>query len=153
MSVTAAKKAVEARPRQSTFWVQGAICGALLAFATPTALLIGILLAPALATAAVEQGPLRGTTRAVALCGAAATLSPAWRLWMQGGQMGAALDLLSDPLTIVLAWGAGACAWAACQVLPAIVAGVWNVREASRAKAIETELIRCREDWDFVGEG
>jgi len=52
MSVTTAKKTADARPRQSAFWVQGAICGALLAFATPTALLLGVLLAPALATAA-----------------------------------------------------------------------------------------------------
>ena len=34
-----------ARPG-STLWIQGLVCGAVAAFATPTALLAGVLLAP-----------------------------------------------------------------------------------------------------------
>jgi hypothetical protein len=48
-------------------WLQGLICGALLAFAPAMALLLGVLLAPAIACFAADMEHGRGATRSVAL--------------------------------------------------------------------------------------
>ena len=119
-------------------WVQGLACGALLTFATPTALMLVALLAPAIACALGEKGGTSGATRGVALCCAAAALAPLWHLWMLDDRMDVALDALSDPLTLVLAWGAGACAWALCQVVPVISPG----RSGKRRKPTAGVLYR-----------
>ncbi len=130
-------------------WMQGLACGALLTFAAPTALVLATLLAPAIACALGEKGAAGSATRAVALCCAAASLSPLWHLWMQGDSMDAALNALSNPLVLVTAWGAGACAWALCQVVPVILRTAWDASEAARARTIQGELARIREEWDL----
>lgn len=142
-----AKAPAPARAKGSLLWLQGLVCGAVLAFAPATALLLGVLLAPAFATMAADTEPGRGTTRAVALACTAGALPPAWHLWMAHGGIDVALALLCLPLTVVLAWGGGACAWALCQVLPVIVQSAWNVKEGVRAHAIRAELERLKENW------
>ena len=133
----------------SMLWIQGLACGALLTFATPTALVLATLLAPAFACTLGEKRAAQGSGRAVALCCAAASLSPVWRLWMLNDSMDAALDLLSNPFILVPAWGAGACAWALCQVMPVILRTIWDAQETARARAIQSELARTREEWDL----
>ncbi len=136
----------------SLLWVQGLASGALLTFATPTALVLATLLAPAIACALGEKGVAGSATRAVALCCTAASLSPLWHLWAQGDSMDAALDALSNPLTMVTAWGAGACAWALCQVVPVVLRTAWETREASRARMLQAELAITRAEWDLPVE-
>jgi hypothetical protein len=143
---------VGAASKRSVLWAQGLVCGVLLTFAAPTVLVVGVLLAPAIACAAAERGPGGGATRGVAMAGAAASLGAVWRLWQGGDRMDEAWALLCDPATLVLAWGAGACAWAGCQVLPVLLRTGWDLREAARGRAIEAELARCRAEWD-VPEG
>jgi hypothetical protein len=50
-----------------------------------------------------------------------------------------------------LAWGAGATAWALCQILAVLLRVVWDVREAARARAIEAELKASAAEWDLDG--
>jgi hypothetical protein len=137
--------------RPSLIWLQGLGCGALLTFAAPMALLLGVLMAPSLATLVAEQEGERGTTRAVAFAGGAASLTPAWRLWSSGDSMEAAWASLLDPWVLGLAWGAGATAWALCQILAVLLRVVWDVREAARARAIEAELKASAAEWDLDG--
>ncbi len=128
-------------------WLQGVACGALLAFAPAMALLLAVLMAPAMATLAADMEKSRGTTRSVAIACAAGALAPAWHLWLTHDEFGVALALLSDPLTLLLAWGSGACAWSLCQVVPALLQSVWSVREAVRAQRIEAEMKQIRDEW------
>ena len=146
-ATTASQSGAVAKRRGSFLWVQGLACGLLLTFAAPMVLLLGVLAAPAIACALAGTGPGRGLARAVTLACAGASLHPAWHLWLSGGSWARALSSLADPLAILMAWGAGASAWALCQVLPVILQGVWDMREAARARAIEAELARFREDW------
>jgi len=131
----------------SAMWLQGLACGALLAFAPGMALLLGVLFAPVFASLATDREKGHGVTRSVAIACAAGALSPAWHLWLAENQISAALVLLSDPLSLTLAWGGGACAWSLCQVVPAILQNVWAVREAVRAHKIEAEMKQLRENW------
>ncbi len=128
-------------------WLQGLVCGAILTFAPATAVMLGVLLAPAWATLAADTEPGRGTTRAVTLACMAGALSPVWHLWLAHGRMDVAVLILCDPLSLALAWGAGASAWALCQVLPVFLQAIWNMRETIRARAIEAELKRLNEEW------
>jgi hypothetical protein len=147
---TGAQHPAPAKSKPSMLWVQGLASGALLTFAGPMALALAVLLAPAIACAIGERTTNHAMARAVALCCAAAAVSPLWHLWMLGGHMDAAFAILSDTNTVVLAWGAGACAWALCQVLPVLIRTGWDIREAARARALEAEIARCREEWDLT---
>ncbi len=149
MAEAASAHAGKPARRGSLLWVQGLACGALLTFAAPTCLVLGVLLAPALASVLGERDAGPGTPRAVALCCGASAVVPVWRLWMEGDQMARALETLSDPLTLVVAWGTGACAWAACQVLPVVIRSVWDLQVAARGRTLQAELTECRAEWDL----
>jgi fumarate reductase subunit D len=138
-----------ARSRNSAIWLQGLACGALLAFASPTALLLAVMLCPAIACTLADTGTDKGMSRAVAAACAAFTLGPLWHLWLALDRMDAAIAILCTPTSVCLAWGAGAIAWALCQVLPVIIRTTWDAREDLRAKSLAAELQTLREEWDL----
>jgi hypothetical protein len=138
-----------ARPKGSHAWLQGLACGALLAFAPSFALLLAVLLAPAIAASLLDRRPHHPVARAVALASGAFTLGPVWRLATGGHSLGAALDLLADPLVIGLAWLAGACGWALCVLLPVVLRAASDVRAAARIAALQAEAEALRAAWDL----
>ena len=133
----------------SLLWLQGLVCGAVLAFAMPVAVLTGVLMAPALVAAALEARPRRPVTRTVALGCCAFTLGPLWRLVTNGRGMQAALDQLADPAVAGAAWLAGACGWALCEVLPVLLLGLADMRAAVKVAALEAEEQTIRETWEL----
>jgi hypothetical protein len=135
--------------KNTAIWLQGLACGALLAFASPTALLLAVMLCPAIACHLADTGAEKGTARAVGAACGAFTLSPLWHLWLAMDRMDAAIAILCTPVTLCLAWGAGAIAWALCQVLPVVIRTTWDAREALRAKTLAAELQTLREEWDL----
>jgi hypothetical protein len=137
------------RPKGSYTWLQGLACGALLAFAPSFALLLTVLLAPAIAALVLERRPQRPVTRAVLLASGAFTLGPVWRLFVGGQSLAAALDLLADPVVIALAWLAGACGWALCVVLPVLLQAASDARAAARIAALKAEAEALRAAWDL----
>ena len=71
------KPATDAKPRQrSMIWLQGLLCGAMVTLATPTALLLGVLLGPALLAIALDHEPGRPRARSIALWSMAAAVIP-----------------------------------------------------------------------------
>ena len=133
----------------SHLWLQGLVCGAVLAFATPVAVLVGVMLMPALAATLIETRPGRPVTRAVALAGAAFTVAPVWHLIQAGGGVPAALDVLADPAVTGPAWLAGACGWALCEVLPVLLRGVAAMNAQARVAALDAEEKALRGAWDL----
>jgi hypothetical protein len=123
-------------------------CGALVAFASPFALLLGGLMAPVLLVALTDSAAGKPVTRAAVLAGLAASATPAWHLWRAGGGMPAALDFVADPPTLALAWLACATAWALAQLLPVVILWAWNSREAARVAALYAELVEIKAEWD-----
>ena len=57
---------------------------------------------------------------------------------------------LARPATLCLAWGAGAAAWAMCQILPVILQTAWNAREARKAAIASAELAKLKEEWGLT---
>jgi hypothetical protein len=128
-------------------WIQGAACGALLAFATPAAVLGGTLLAPAILAFVADQAPGRPVARVVLLFGGAVALGPLWHLLLSGDSMSTALDMMSDMATLAFAWIAAAFGWALCQVLPVLFEQTGRYAEAARVLAWRAELKRAEEEW------
>jgi hypothetical protein len=140
----------QARPKSgigSMLWLQGMVCGAILTFATPAALLGGTLLAPALIAALADREPGRPVFRAVALFGGAVSLSPLWHLCLSGDSMTTALEILSDPTMLATAWLAAAFGWALCEVLPVLMENGSRLTEAARVSSWKAELKRIEEEW------
>ena len=144
-------QATQGGRRGSALWTQGLACGACLTFAAPTVFLLAILLAPALVCLLVQPSADRGLARAVAVACAAASLPPVWHLWLAGDHFDQALASLSDPFILLLGWGAGASAWALCQVIPVILATSWDMQSASRIRTMQAELKKLNDEWLLDG--
>ncbi len=129
-------------------WLQGLACGALLAFATPSFILLGAFLSPALACLAADSEPARRMSRAVALACLAGALPPTWSLWMHDDRMEVALALLTDPATLFFGWGPAAGVWALCEILPVVLKSLWDMSEAARSRSLEAELKALKAEWD-----
>jgi hypothetical protein len=137
------------RAKGGSHWFSGMACGALLAFATGVAVLLGVLLAPCAAAAVLESTPGRPVTRAMLLCGAAFVLAPVWHLVLAGDTMPATLDLLADPLVLGPAWLAGLTGWALCELLPVALRITSDLRATARISALAAEEAALRAEWDL----
>lgn len=131
----------------SLIWLQGLLCGALAAVATPLALLLGVLLAPAAVAAMLEAQPGRPASRSLLLFGLSASVGPVRRLWAQGDTMGSSLGLLSDPRVLVVAWGAAAAAWVLFELAPMGMSLALAGASHARAKRLRTARERLLEEW------
>jgi hypothetical protein len=147
-----ARKAAGTPGGGSWLWLQGLVCGAVLAFATPVALVICVLMAPGLAAAIFDPAPQRAMTRAVALACLAFTMGPVWHLILAGRVMTQAVDLVLDPEVVLPAWLAGACGWALCELLPVLLRSAADMRAAVRIAVLEKEAAALREEWDMAEE-
>jgi hypothetical protein len=130
-------------------WLLGVACGAAMAFATPSALLGGVLLAPAWLTAVFDAESKRPVTRVVFVSAAGFTFGPLWHLNMGGASTAQALDMLTDPAVLCPAWLAGACGWAVCEVLPLLLRLAAERHAAARMAALLEEARQIRETWDL----
>ncbi len=127
----------------------GVVFGAVLTFATPTALLCGVLLAPAIVVAVVDGSPRSAMARVVFVAGAGFSFAPIWHLNTAGGTMAVAMDMLSNPSILCPAWLAGACGWAVCECLPLVLRSAANRAAEARIEALAAEAKKLREEWDL----
>ncbi len=142
-----AKAASSASPRRSWFWLQGMVCGVAAAAVPGTALVIGVLLAPAIALYLMAPAANRPVARAMLLMGAAATMMPLRLLWEQGGTLDAALDLLSDPGRPLLSWFACGTAWCLGQIGEILTRLALDARGMLAVRALTAERDRLKAEW------
>lgn len=139
-----------AQPRQhSLVWLQGLLCGALATVATPTAVLLGVLLGPALLAMLLDREPGRPTGRSVALFAMAGSVAPLKTLWMAGHSMTVATGLLSDTQIIATAWSAAAAGWLLAQLTPIAVRTALEALSLARAVRLRGERSKLVEAWGF----
>jgi hypothetical protein len=133
----------------SLTWLLGVMCGAVLAFATPTAVLAVVLLAPAILVSVFDHQPGRPATRVVFIAGAGLTFGPVWHLNAASPSIAAALDMLCDPAVLCPAWLAGALSWGVCEFLPLMLHSVAERKAAARMKALLEEARALNAQWDL----
>ncbi len=102
--------------------------------ATPTALLLGVLLGPALLAIALDHEPGRPRARSIALCSMAAAVEPLRTLWTAGHSMATASALLGNLQIVGTAWSAAAAGWLLAEVTPiAVRAGTGGTEHRPRS--------------------
>jgi len=131
-------------------WLQGLLCGALATLATPTAVLLAVLLAPALAALAMDRVPGRPVARSVALCSLAGCVAPVRTLWAAGHTLSTAAALLAYLQPIGIAWTAGAFGWLLAELSPIAVRAVLEALGRARAAKLRAVRTRLVDEWGFA---
>lgn len=145
---TAGKPRTTRQPRQhSLIWLQGLLCGAVVTLATPTALLLGVLLAPALLAIFLDHEPGRARARSIALCSTAASVEPLRTLWTAGHSMAAATALLGNVQVVGTAWSAAAAGWLLAEVAPIVVRAILEALSLARGARLRAERAKLVESW------
>jgi len=132
-------------------WIQGLLCGGLVAMLPPTALLLGVLLGPALLGLFLDPQPGKPVARSVLLCTLAACVKPVRLLWAAGHSMAASMALATDADIIGTAWAAAAAGWLLAELTPVavrVVLEAMSLRQAARLRAVRAALA---EEWGLGG--
>ena len=145
-----AKQRSTQRAGRSWLWLQGALSGGLLVLAPGTALVIATLLGVAIATFLFEQTPGRPVARSMLLMGGAASLSSLVHLWQQGGSLGAAAELLSDPVVPLWCWAASGSAWLIGQLWEVLSVFIMRKTDELAEKSLKDERTRLLQEWRNV---
>lgn len=135
--------------RPSLLWLQGLACGGVATLATPSAILMAILLTPALAAIALDRSEGRAMARTVVLCGMAGAIEPMVTLWKAGHTNDVALGLALDTRVFVLAWAAQGAGWLASELAPLLVRLALESAAAARVAALRRARARYEEEWDL----
>jgi hypothetical protein len=128
-------------------WAAGLLCGALVTLLPATALLLGVLLGPAIIALALDRQPGKPIGRSVALCTLAACVAPVRALWAAGHDMAASLALTADANTVGTAWSAAAAGWLLAQLAPLAVRAVLEAASLSRAARLRATRAALAEEW------
>ena len=146
-------RAVSAHQRQhSMVWLQGLLCGAVVMLAQPTAILMGVLLGPAILAALLDGQPGRPKARSIALFGMAASVDPIRTLWVSGHTMPAAAALLGNLQVLGTAW-AEAAGWLLVEAAPVAVRATLEALSISRAARLRVLRSKLVEEWQLDSVG
>lgn len=99
-----AANAKTVHPGKLLLWFWSMAAGLLLLTAAPAAVLLGILLAPSVATYMLDRSAGRALARITLLFGAAAVVGPLVRLWTAGMGLDTAIELACGPGALAIAW-------------------------------------------------
>lgn len=146
------KARAAARPAHglgSAVWLQGLACGAVVAMATPTAVLGALLLVPGIAALLLERQAGRPAARVALLCGAATAATPLIALWQSGAGVGGALAAASDPAVLAGCWAAQAGGWLLAQLAPVLLRLGFDAHAATIAARLRSERARFESEWDI----
>ena len=129
-------------------WLQGLLCGAMVTLATPTALLLGVLLGPALL--AIAAGSRTGTTartqhRAVQHGGGGRSAADAVDGRPQHGRRRPHCWAICR--SSATAWSAAAGGWLLAEVMPIAVRAALEALSIARAARLRAERSKLVEAW------
>lgn len=128
-------------------WAEGLLCGGLVTLLPTIALLLGVLLGPAIVALVLDHQPGKPAARSVVLCTLAASIAPVRTLWAAGHGITASLALATDLNVVGTAWSAAAAGWLLAELAPyAVRAGLeaLSLSRAAQLRATRDELI---EEW------
>lgn len=143
-------KTAKTRPSQkprSWLWLQGAAAGVIVALAPGSALLLGVLLCPALVFAAAAGSAGRPAARVMLLMGSAATFGPLRDQWTGGNSVDSTLELLANPSVALWAWIACGFGWFTCEATAMAAALALLHATRHRATALRREQADLIEEW------
>ena len=128
-------------------WLQGLVCGAVVALATPCAVLAGLLLAPGIGAFLLEREPGRPTARVALICGAAVAAAPLIALWQAGQGVAGAVTVASDPGLLAGCWAAQGGGWLVATLTPVFVRLALEGRALTTIARLRAERARYEAEW------
>ena len=148
-SPSAAAPRATADPGRSNalMWMQGLACGGLVAVLPPTALLLGVLLGPALVALYLDRQTGKPIARSVLLCTLAASVKPVRTLWAAGHGAAASIALATDADVVGTAWAAAAAGWLLAELAPVVVRVVLEMLSRSHAARVRAVRAALAEEW------
>lgn len=136
-----------AKPGRSLGWMQGLICGGLVAWLPAMATLAAILLAPALTAYLADRNPSRVVGRAVLLFGAAIVPHSLIALWHAGSGMAASFGMAGDMRRVATAWAVQAAGWLMVELAPVLARLVLDTRAKARIVTLRRQRARLEDEW------
>ena len=132
---------------RAMIYLQGLLCGGMATLATPTAVMLAALLAPAFAGLVLDRAPGKPAARTMLLFGGCGCVGPAIALWSNGQTMDACLRLIGAPAILGTAWIAAAGGWLLGELAPIGVRAALELRDASRASRLKSARGRYEAEW------
>lgn len=134
--------------RGSLLWLQGLICGAVVAVAPAVAALSVVLMLPGIIVLVVDGTPGKASARPVLLLGLATALRPLAEMWRNGQGIDRVAALAGDPQTLVVAWAVQGLAWLFVELAPLFI--ILTLEAAAQGRALRLRASRAgyERDWD-----
>lgn len=142
-----AAKAANAHAGRMSLWFWTFAAGLLVLAAAPTAVLLGILLAPCIAVWVLDRSPERGLTRITLLFGIAGTIRPLVRLWTGNVDWAAAMVLASNPTVLAIAWSGQVLGVLLAEVGPSIMRVVLEQKFKRQVAHLEAARTVLEMEW------
>ncbi len=124
-------------------------CGGSLAASPGSALALTLWLLPGLLLWLAERTPGRPAARCLLLAGGAAALPGLAQVWSDGGGLGDAAALATDPRRWALPWAAQSAAWLLTQVVPAITAALAEAAARRQGARLRAARARLETEWSL----
>ncbi len=131
----------------AAIWLGGLVCGAVVALATPYAVLAGAALAPGVLVLLLEGAPGGPWARPVLTIGVATLVQPALSLWAAGHQMAAALALAGDPHGLAASWAWQGLGWLLLEIGPPLIRLALDGTARARATRLLADRARIEAEW------
>ena len=138
------------KPVRNWVWLQGLICGGLIAWQPATATLGAILLAPGLIAYFTDRSPARPVGRAVLLFGATIAPHSLITLWHAGNSVAASLAMAGDLRRIAVAWAVQAGGWLLVELAPLAARLVLDAKAQARIAILRRQRVRLQDEWGLA---
>ena len=135
----------------AVLWAEGLLCGGLVTLLPTIALLLGVLLGPAIVALVLDHQRGKPVARSVVLCTLAASIGPVRTLWAAGYDLAASLALATDLNVVGTAWSAAAGGWLLAELTPFAMRAGLEALSLSRAAHLRASRNRLVEEWGLGG--
>lgn len=144
---TSPSASTPAASSNAVLWAEGLLCGGLVTLLPTIALLLGVLLGPAIVALVLDHQQGKPAARSVVLCTLAASIGPVRTLWGAGHDLAASLALATDLNVVGTAWAAAAAGWLLAELAPYAARAGLEALSLSRAAQLRVARDRLVEEW------
>ncbi len=134
-------------PKRAVPWLQGLVCGGLIAFAPAVALLLGALLLPGLIAWTLDTSRGRGVGRGAIMCGVAASVGSLLPLWRQGVGWEHCVALATDLDVLAPAWLAAGAGWLTGELSPHAIRLVLDIDASAHVASLRAARQTLEQEW------
>ena len=119
----------------------------------PTILLLVIGMAPSIVALIIDKRPRKVTARAIGYLNFAGVLPYALKLWTGQNTISGVMELVLEPIALMIMYSAAAVGWTLNIVMPPIMSAYLAVRHESKVKSIGSRQAKLIKEWGSEVKG